>query len=349
MIDPSMPAQNAFSSSRWFAFGKLLCAVAFLTGCHRSAPDEPTLSSATPDSVPRTAASITPLDDSSFRFAAADRVVAIGDLHGDLEAARRALRLAGAVDANDKWIGGKLVVVQTGDELDRGDQDRNILDLFDRLSVEAKAAGGAVHALNGNHETMNVAGDFRYVTAGGFEEFAGMTCERVPNPMLQSCPEVARGRLSAFYPGGTYALKLAERPVVIVVGDTVFVHGGVTPQYAQYGMARINQETRSWMRGEIEHPPSAIVDPEGPVWTRRYSETSRDADCASLGQALDALHVTRMVVAHTPQMHGITSACGDRVYRIDTGLSHYYGGPVEVLEIAKGRAHPLRNGMVGKN
>src|SRR5262245_15699758 len=39
-----------------------------------------------------------------------DRTVAIGDLHGDLDAARRALRLAGAIDANDKWIGGKLVV-----------------------------------------------------------------------------------------------------------------------------------------------------------------------------------------------------------------------------------------------
>ncbi len=34
------------------------------------------------------------------------RVVAIGDLHGDLEAARSALRLAGAIDEQDQWIGG---------------------------------------------------------------------------------------------------------------------------------------------------------------------------------------------------------------------------------------------------
>src|SRR5262245_45911028 len=52
---------------------------------------------------------------------APERVVAIGDLHGDLDSARRALVLAGAIDDKDAWIGGKLVVVQTGDEIDRGD------------------------------------------------------------------------------------------------------------------------------------------------------------------------------------------------------------------------------------
>src|SRR5690606_15212831 len=34
----------------------------------------------------------------------AARIVAIGDLHGDLSAARAALRLAGAIDARDRWI-----------------------------------------------------------------------------------------------------------------------------------------------------------------------------------------------------------------------------------------------------
>ena len=42
------------------------------------------------------------------------RIVAFGDVHGDLEAARGALRLAGAIDEQDRWIGGDLIVVQTG-------------------------------------------------------------------------------------------------------------------------------------------------------------------------------------------------------------------------------------------
>src|SRR4051812_18225065 len=94
--------------------------------------------------------------DPSFQLPAVERIVAIGDLHGDVSALRAALRLAGAIDEAGKWIGGKLVVVQTGDQLDRGDDEPQILDLFQRLRIEAAAAGGAVHVLNGNHEVMNV-------------------------------------------------------------------------------------------------------------------------------------------------------------------------------------------------
>ena len=80
------------------------------------------------------------------------RLVAVGDLHGDLDRTRRVLRLAGATDANDGWIGGALVVVQTGDEIDRGDDDRAILDSVDKWQTQAAAAGGQLIALLGNHE-----------------------------------------------------------------------------------------------------------------------------------------------------------------------------------------------------
>jgi hypothetical protein len=41
-----------------------------------------------------------------------------------------------------------------------------------------------------------------------------------------------------------------------------------------------------------------------------------------------------MVVGHSVQDHGITSACGDTVWRIDVGLARLYGGPIEVLELS---------------
>jgi hypothetical protein len=44
-----------------------------------------------------------------------------------------------------------------------------------------------------------------------------------------------------------------------------------------------------------------------------------------------------MVVGHTPQSHGISAACDGQVWRIDTGMSHFYGGPPQWLEIDSGQ------------
>src|SRR5690349_5661303 len=100
-------------------------------GCDRGrpieAPPAPPVSAPT-TSTPAPASSGCTLAALPVRRPAPGRVVAIGDLHGDLAAARSALRAAGAIDQADRWIGGKLVVVQTGDVLDRGDDEQAILD-----------------------------------------------------------------------------------------------------------------------------------------------------------------------------------------------------------------------------
>ena len=141
------------------------------------------------------------------RLPPASHLFAIGDVHGDLSAARAALRLTGTVDVRDRWIGGEAVVVQTADQLDRGDDDRAVLDLFDRLAVEAAAAGGAFISLNGNHELMNVLGDVRYVTEEGFRDFVDVEELDLDEPSLQAAPELQRARLAAFRPGGPYARR----------------------------------------------------------------------------------------------------------------------------------------------
>lgn len=63
--------------------------------------------------------------------------------------------------------------MQVGDLLDRGDEELKILYWLERLQEEAAAAGGALHVLNGNHETMNVGGNFRYATLGGLRAALG--------------------------------------------------------------------------------------------------------------------------------------------------------------------------------
>ena len=229
------------------------------------------------------------------RYPAAERIVAMADWHGDLAAARGALRLAGAIDDQDRWIGGRLVVVQTGDVLDRGDGERAILDLLARLEDEAAAAGGAVIALLGNHEIMSVAGDFDDATPGAFAAFADLA-----DTTLVALPPEQRGRAAALRPGGPYARQLAGRNVVAIVGRNVFVHGGIRPEHLALGLDRINEETRAWLRGETPLPPWLNVK-DSPTWTRGYSDEPDGDDCAQLAAVLAALDCDRMFMGHTVQ------------------------------------------------
>lgn len=275
-----------------------------------------------------------------FRLPAVERLVAIGDLHGDFEATKQVFALAGATDAEGRWVGGRLVVVQTGDQLDRGDGEREILDFLDRVKGEAEAAGGALHILNGNHEIMNVAGDFRYVTPGARHAFDDVFPRA---SSANAAPEDLRGRAGAFLPGGGTARRLAARPVILQVGDTVFAHAGVTREDVAFGIDRINRETSAWMRGERPAPPSRVHDQEGPVWTRRYgADAVPAAVCAALADTLRALSATRLVVGHTVMDGGVSTACDGALARIDVGLSRAYGsGPIAALEITASGARAL--------
>jgi hypothetical protein len=158
---------------------------------------------------------------------------------------------------------------------------------------------------------MNVQGDYRYVTPAAAESFTGVSPR---SPLARGAAPAFAQRAAAFLPGGAYALKLAQRDVIAMVGDSVFVHGGVLPEHVSYGIARINAETRAWMRSGPASAPAIVA-------------------CALLGRTLAALGARRMVVGHTPQKTGITSACGERVYRIDVGLSRFYGGTLQVLQV----------------
>jgi hypothetical protein len=275
----------------------------------------------------------------SFRQAKG-RIVAIGDLHGDLRAAISAFRLASVIDDTEQWIGGNTVVVQTGDVTDRGDEERPLLEWLDKVEERARAAGGALYRLNGNHEIMNVAGDLRYVTASGFAAFGDTAPRNLPSSFAGT-PERAKGRLMAFLAGGVWARKLSQYPVVLVVGDSVFAHGGVRMSHVEYGIERMNAEVSAWMRGEGELP-AALQGDDTPFWVRDFGDTVADRDCAALERVLLKLNAVRLVVGHTPQKDGISFACDGKVARIDVGLSAYYGGHAAmVLEIRDGKAKVL--------
>ncbi len=269
------------------------------------------------------------------------RVVAVGDLHGDLGAARAALQLAGAMDQEDHWIGGDLILVQTGDILDRGDDELEIWELFDRLAEEARASGGAIYLLNGNHELMNAYQDFRYVTEGGFLDFRDTPLPSSPDSALLALSPDRQGRAAAFLPGGSAALRMAGQNIALVVGETLFVHGGILPSNLTLGLDSLNAQAREWLRGERPEP-EWVRGEESPVWARLYSRQPDPAACDTLCWTLEELELERMVVGHTVQESGITGFCGGRVWAIDVGMADAYGGRPEVLEIREGRVQSLR-------
>jgi hypothetical protein len=262
-----------------------------------------------------------------WRFPAVERVVAVGDVHGDLAATEKILRAAGVVDDAGRWRGGTTWVVQGGDLLDRGDDEQAIVDWFERLEAEAAAAGGRFLWLLGNHELMNAAGDLRYVTPGGFRDF-----EDVPGLPLErfaEVPEGARARVAALAPGGPYARILAGQNLAVVVGDTAFVHGGIRPGKAA-GLPGDLARARCWLAGQGD-PPAALTDDDGVLWDRSFA--GPEPNCAELSVALGELGVARMVIAHTPQPAGVSSACDGKVWRVDVGLARHYGGPSQALEL----------------
>ncbi len=294
-----------------------LAVVLLLAACSKD-PGRPPRRAAPADAAPAAVKSAgCALDDHALTRAMPDRVVAIGDLHGDLAATRRALTLAGVIDKDDHWTGGKTTVVQTGDVLDRGGDEEAILQLFERLEGESAAAGGAFVWLLGNHELMNAAGDFRYVTDAGWADFAD--------------------RAKVFEPGGEYARMLSGQDVATIVGDTVFSHAGFLPTWTS-DLVAINRSARCWLDGHGPIP-EVIQAEDGPLWTRAWG--GPDADCDHLRQVLVALGVARMVVAHTPQETGANSLCDGALWRIDTGMSAAYGGPTQVLELTASGARVL--------
>ena len=322
---------------------------------------------------------VTPAD--SRAQPAPQRIVAIGDLHGDHDAWRAIARAAGLIDAKGKWSGGNATLVQMGDIVDRGPDSLKIIRDLMSLQREAPRRGGRVVVLLGNHEAMMMTGDLRYVHPGEYAAFATRdsrarldrvyeanrerieTAYRSRNPQMS--PEAIKGEWLKEWPLGKIEYQLAWRPAgelgkwaianpaVLKLGDTLFMHGGMSAAFAHLPIDEINRQAAAALTAQDETPTAIINHPQGPLWYRGLI-VRNDGDNATvppvppgttipltIDQEIDLtlknFGVKRLVVAHTPSRQGIVGAAGGKLWRVDSANSRAYGGMPAYLEIVGDR------------
>jgi Calcineurin-like phosphoesterase len=192
------------------------------------------------------------------------RIVAIGDIHGAQDGFAGILQTAGLIDATRHWSGGAATLVQTGDVFDRGDGVRGALDLLMQLEDEARRAGGRVEALLGNHEVMNLIGEFRDVSPGTFAAFADQQSadrqkrayddyakaakKRQPKGTVLSRDDWNKAHPLGFVEyvdvlarRGKYGRWLRSHQVAVAIDGTLFMHAGINPDVTTGTLDDVNR------------------------------------------------------------------------------------------------------------
>lgn len=299
-----------------------------------------------------------------YTWEGVERIVAVGDIHGDYDNYIETLRLAGLVNRRGRWSGGTTHFVQTGDIPDRGPDTRKIMDHIDKLAGQAEDDGGRVHRLIGNHEAMNLYGDLRYVTEGEFEDFESRNSkalldryfELVMEDMQQNRPEEFASLSEnyreewegehpagfvehqqawnpAWNPDGEYAQRTLELKTAVKINGIIFVHGGISDLYADMSLESLTQEVRAGLANFNYENPGMVEDECGPLWYRGLAGGTPEASPEVVTSILQRLSAERMVIGHTPTPGVIWPRYNARVVQIDTGISEAYGGYPAYLEI----------------
>jgi hypothetical protein len=230
---------------------------------------------------------------------AANRIIAIGDVHGDIKLVIDSLEISNIIiRTNDKnnsisvnldgktyyyeWIGKNAVVVQVGDQNDscrskNGSCDHvikdtaddiKILNLYTNLNVLAKKNGGAVYSLIGNHEIMNAEGNFSYTSNVNVDIF-----KNYMDPYSgKKFSNALEARTHAFKPGNEYAKFMGcTRQSVLIIGDFMFIHAGIEKEFLQnfrgrHNLHKLNKIVRNWLLNTLSnvdknnHDMSKLLD-----------------------------------------------------------------------------------------
>jgi hypothetical protein len=253
----------------------------------------------------------------------AQKLAALSDIHGQLDLMQDLLRQHGIIDHQQNWSFGDGHLVIAGDVMDRGPAVTEILWFLYQLEQQAIAAGGQLHLLLGNHETMVLAGDLRYLNEKyrQVEAILGLSYQQ-----LYSADSVL----------GDW---LRSRPVLVQVNDSVFVHAGLHPDYLALGMTmtEVNEYYRASLgmdKATLKQQPvlDFLYGSLGPVWYRGYFREKAAIRSGELEQLLQQLHAKRVIVGHT-SMDAIYLHQGGQVISLDSNIKKGESGELLLWQL----------------
>lgn len=252
-----------------------------------------------------------------------DKFLAVSDIEGNIEAFIMLLIDAGVMDANYNWTYGAGHLFFVGDLFDRGTNVTECLWLLYRLESQAEAVGGKIHFIIGNHDIMNLIGDFRYVA----EKY-------VSNVALMS-----ETLLSVYAQDTELGRWLRTKNVIERAGPVIFVHAGISPAIYDLNLSydQINYWGRFRMNQPCSGPPCSIINggsATGIYWYRGMAQNALTQD--QVNEIVAAFNGEQVVIGHT-LFPSISLLYQGRVVAIDLNhTSNFQNGFMEALYYENG-------------
>jgi len=240
-------------------------------------------------------------------FPKADKQLIISDIEANFKAFRKLLLVNKVIDENFNWIFGKGYLILTGDFVDRGDQQTEVLWLIYSLEEKAKAAGGYVHYVLGNHEVMNMDNDLRYVHQKYFENAA----------------LIGESYLNLYSENSELGRWLRTKNVTQSIGGILYVHGGISQAVNRINLPiqDINKLTRPYYGDTNYIYSDPIVDTLysdlGPFWYRGYYAGTNRASKEQVDSSLSLFGVKKIITGHTIIADTISVLFSGKVFNID--------------------------------